>query len=306
MATTTQAGTGPDAGEAMPRPPRARKARAAVTVIVLVLVAVAGYLGSYRDTAPAPTSTTDAVALPVPLPAATVAQLVAMADGITNASTDSHHGSVTYVETEQWARRDGSEIVGFHHRRWREVDGSGRAIVRRVPAQPARGFNLHQIGRTDFGAAEAQIITYRAGQLTPYLHAEASDGPAVLATQLGVGAAAPPGMAPCPPPCQPRPTTLVALDTVVGLHQDDYLNRDQRAALLRVIAVLPGLTYGGPATDRAGRPGIAVWAEEGGVRITLIVNRTTGELLASERSIPDFVLDNYILFLRHDRRDHIG
>jgi hypothetical protein len=73
-----------------------------------------------------------------------------------------------------------------------------------------------------------------------------------------------------------------------------------------VIAGLPGLTYGGPATDRAGRAGIAVWLEDRGQRITLIVNRTTGELLASERSVPGFVLDDYVLYLCTTRLQTTG
>jgi hypothetical protein len=71
-----------------------------------------------------------------------------------------------------------------------------------------------------------------------------------------------------------------------------------RAQLWRVLADLPGLTYTGRVTDRAGRTGEAFSldfdAETGPVRDTLIVNPDTGELLGSERTLLKLTDPDYL------------
>jgi hypothetical protein len=75
---------------------------------------------------------------------------------------------------------------------------------------------------------------------------------------------------------------------------------------LRLLATVDGLTYEDPAADRAGRAGIAVSLTVAGVRQWLVIDRHTGQLLASERAVPGFVLDDYTLFLHVERRTALG
>jgi len=231
-----------------------------------------------------------------PTGAAAAGQLVAIADLIEDATTDNTVGRYTYVEINHWSRRDQTEIVPFHEQRWRADDGSGRVITRQLPAIAARTFSLDQIPTTDFSKATAQVDEYRPGEITWGIHGPAPTTPQGMIALLHNGM---PG--PTPPEVQ--------LDFFTGLYQWDYLGRDSRAAALRALTTIGGLVYDGETTDRAGRAGVAVSLTTTGVRLLLIINPRTGELLASERSVPGFVIDDYTLYLRHDRRptdsDHL-
>jgi hypothetical protein len=56
-----------------------------------------------------------------------------------------------------------------------------------------------------------------------------------------------------------------------------------RSALFQVMKLLPGVQNLGPATDRLGRPGIAVGLDTGGVRSELIFNQATTSALEYEQ-----------------------
>ena len=56
-----------------------------------------------------------------------------------------------------------------------------------------------------------------------------------------------------------------------------------RSALFQVMKLLPGVQNLGPATDRLGRPGIAVGLDTGGVRSELIFNQATTRALEYEQ-----------------------
>jgi hypothetical protein len=80
--------------------------------------------------------------------------------------------------------------------------------------------------------------------------------------------------------------TLVA---VTDLARERVLTPPVRAAVLRTVAALPGLTYDGTVTDRAGRPGQAYSVESDytglPTRYTLIVDAGTGVLLGFEQTL---------------------
>ncbi|BEL05237.1 hypothetical protein Q0Z83_034280 [Actinoplanes sichuanensis] len=81
--------------------------------------------------------------------------------------------------------------------------------------------------------------------------------------------------------------TIVA---VTDLARERLLTPATRAELLRIVARLPGLTYDGTVTDRAGRAGAAfsITSDHSGLptRHTLIVDQATGALLGYEQMLP--------------------
>jgi hypothetical protein len=80
--------------------------------------------------------------------------------------------------------------------------------------------------------------------------------------------------------------TIVA---VTDLARERLLTPATRAATLRIVAQLPGLTYDGTVTDRAGRAGAAfsLTTDASGLptRYTLVVDAATGSLLGYEQML---------------------
>jgi hypothetical protein len=80
--------------------------------------------------------------------------------------------------------------------------------------------------------------------------------------------------------------TVVA---VTDLARERVLTPAERAAVLRVVAALPGLTYRGEVADRAGRPGEAFSIDSAYsglmTRYTLIVDPRGGGLLGFEEML---------------------
>lgn len=58
-----------------------------------------------------------------------------------------------------------------------------------------------------------------------------------------------------------------------------------RAALYRVLSSAPGLRLFGRAVDALGRPGVAVGLTVNGIRLQLIINPSTGQLLQTSRRL---------------------
>ena len=73
---------------------------------------------------------------------------------------------------------------------------------------------------------------------------------------------------------------------ISDLHRERVLDGPLRAAVLRVLATVPGMEYHGTVTDRRGRVGAAFSLEHdlGGLptRTTFVVDEATGQLLATE------------------------
>ncbi|WP_405425955.1 hypothetical protein [Micromonospora sp. NBC_00617] len=194
-------------------------------------------------------------------------------------------GRFAYVHLLQWATD--TTIAGnstttrtllFEEQRWRADDASGRVIRSRYPG----------------GNQPTDDSTYYPGQLDGPVGAIAAD-PTTLTAQIHT--------------TQPRflgPTAVIrGLASLLGWRTP---NQAARTAILTVLRDTAGITYHPSVTDRAGRTGIGVSATADDIRFLLILNPSTGELLAYERAAltppadsdrnATFV-DDYHLFLVH-------
>lgn len=195
--------------------------------------------------------------------------------------TPPSRGRYTYVRTEGWYlfseggdARTRSATVPSTTETWQAPDGSGR--LRRVYGDPsftsaasARSWRRQGIGRP-------QPVDSRVGpggmpfQWPP---GTLSADPAVLRTQLAQGHPVAGGAA----------EVLVAIQ---DLYRQEPVPPPVQAAVLRILAGLPGLRYDGRTTDRAGRPGVAVSLDSslGGLpeRTIMVLDPATGRLLDAE------------------------
>ncbi|MBO4210395.1 hypothetical protein GSF22_31035 [Micromonospora echinofusca] len=95
------------------------------------------------------------------------------------------------------------------------------------------------------------------------------------------------------------------IDAVVGLATSQYLNQEQRAATLGVLARVPGLAYLGQTTDLAGRDGLVFAASVNGTHSQIVLDPHTGEVLSAQERIttgPRPGLFSHVLIL--DRGKH--
>ncbi|WP_410814868.1 hypothetical protein [Micromonospora sp. 067-2] len=166
----------------------------------------------------------------------------------------------------------------FEEQCWQADDASGRVIRSRYPG----------------GNQPTDDSTYYPGQL---------DGP------IGPIAADPTALTAHIDTTQPRflePTAVIrGLASLLGWRTP---NQAARTAILTVLRDAPGITYHPSVTDRAGRTGIGVSATADDIRFLLILNPSTGELLAYERAAltppadsdrNGASVDDYHLFLVH-------
>ncbi|GIJ30381.1 hypothetical protein Vqi01_55430 [Micromonospora qiuiae] len=235
-----------------------------------------------------------------PSTAATAARLTAqqrldlLANTVTATPADTAAGlPYTYVHLQTWARATNT-IVRSDVRRWRhEADGSGREIIRRAP--DLRGLD-HQPTpgeRQELSRAVPHSLQHGIGQLRPYLPGDIPADPRELTRLL-----APPALV--NEPAYPR----ILANGVVGLATSHHLDPRRRSATLRVLAAVPHITYRGTTTDLAGRPGMSFQVVADGSTSTLIIEPTTGDLLAATEWInggrrPG--LHSYTLLLDHGR-----
>lgn len=182
-------------------------------------------------------------------------------------------GTGTYAKTELetwslWTSVDGdrttSVVVPQESTTWVAADGSGREVTTTsVPGQPATR------EASSFSAGERATL-WPLGQV--------ADDVDALTAQLGQGH-----------PFDHEPAErLVA---VQDLYREQPLDPQERAAVLRFLARTPGLALSGSATDRAGRPGLAVHldTDHGGLptRMTMVIDERTGRLLGSETTLTE-------------------
>jgi hypothetical protein len=84
---------------------------------------------------------------------------------------------------------------------------------------------------------------------------------------------------------------LLTLSAITDLLRERVLLPAERAAVLRVLATIPGLRHAGAAVDRAGRTGEALVLDTDGsglpARHTLVVDPTTGTILANEEMLTE-------------------
>lgn len=172
--------------------------------------------------------------------------------------------------------------------RWRPGTRAGLLIDREIWARPAPAdARLADVLHEAAGAGwwQPTVSAFPPGLMPgtslPVLSREA----ATAARQLSADS-------PASRPKLSGPDDLVraALD-VAGVQ---YLDGWQRAALLEVLADVPGVVLDGARSDLAGRRGLAFRFVGSPNLLTVIIDRRTGEILAANRVLRD--LDEAVLF----------
>ncbi|MFI6163937.1 hypothetical protein ACIA59_28800 [Micromonospora haikouensis] len=267
-----------------------RRLAATVTGALLLTACQTTPPADPRPAAPPPGQPASTAAVAAIAPGLAPGQrLEILADNIRATPADTTTGPYTYVHTQSWARVTNT-IVRIDLRHWRcDSTGSGHEIERRLPP-------LHGVHRTPqprerrlFAQADATLTRYPPGELAPYIAEPVPTDPTALAAAL-----APP--TPDAPPAAPR--TLV--NGVVGMARSQHLNRDQRTAVLRVLAGIPGITYHGQVTDVADRPGLGFRLTTDGNTLDLVIDTSTGAILAAQDTVQAGSrpgLFSYVLFL---------
>ncbi|MBQ1022823.1 hypothetical protein KBX00_00405 [Micromonospora sp. C95] len=197
-----------------------------------------------------------------------------------------------HLHTQTWNRATNT-IVRTDLRRWRHTGNhSGRDVIRTAP--DLRGVNRQPTRdeRSLFDNAEPRTIRYRPGELHPPLPETFPTDADTLIAHL-----VPPELA--AEPAYPR----LLVDSVVRLATDSYLDQQQRAATLKVLAAVPGITYRGTTTDLAGRTGMSFQAVADRSTSTLIIDPVTGELLSAAEQVegPRPGLFKFVLVLTRGR-----
>lgn len=282
---------------------------AVALAVVLIASAVAVALAPGGATSP-PAPSGSPIAMPVASPTPTppteaAGPLIAVADLLVAAPADATRGRYYYTRVEEWSRAD-DQIVGFLREDWHADDGGLIQSEQRLPGQPAASFDMNHIGvHGTFDSVRPTRDTGEAAEVQSFLerHGPPSGNPSELAKVIDSDNGGQPLTTPCPPACRITIRPIVFFDAITGLYRETYVDRAARAALLRLVAVQPGVMFLGEVTDRGGRKAIGVAVAEGGVRLSLLFDRQTGVLLASERAVPGYVLDDYTLYLALDRRD---
>ncbi|MFC7762697.1 hypothetical protein ACFQY4_35105 [Catellatospora bangladeshensis] len=298
--------------DAPARPTRRRWLGPAAVAVAVLVVASAGAVALTPSGLASLTPTPVNVALTVmpgaasPTPPTDASgPLIAVADLLVAAPSDATHGRYYYLQVEEWSRAD-AEIIGFRREDWRTDDGGLIRSQQRLPGQPAASFDMARIGVPGtFAGVTPKRDTGDPAEMESFIerHGRPSGNPTELAKIIDNDNGGQPLADPCPPSCGLTIRPIVFFDAVTGLYRETYLDLPARTALLRLVAVQPGITFLGEVTDRAGRKAIGVAVTEGGIRFCLLFDRKTGFLLASERGVPGYVLDDYTLYLTLDRRD---
>ena len=190
-------------------------------------------------------------------------------------------GTDQHLITQSWnlfTQIDGEQVrtavVPVRTESWRSPIDAGRVDVRYgEPEFPTGSSRLSwRLQGSPGGEASPRTEHFAAGKF-PTMWPGSSPTASDMTSFLAIGHPARNGAA----------ETLIA---VTDLARERVLTPELRAAALRAIAELPGLTYDGRVTDRAGRSGEAFSLVSGHTglptRHTLIVDPGTGALLGYE------------------------
>jgi len=195
-------------------------------------------------------------------------------------------GPYDYLQIQSWSlnsavagHQANSTIVPELTRLWSAPDGSGR--LNSVPGTASLSHGALTVNQDGPGqdlrpGSDGVARTPRL-DLTTLLTA-----PKVLANQLLVNS----GGLSYDPDTVNDPVALQLLRNVLTLHQQQVLSPQVNAALLQVLAAIPGIRGQGNVTDRVGRPGVAVsldatWGRP--YRYVLVFDQTSGALLDHEQ-----------------------
>ncbi|MDG4787648.1 hypothetical protein O7626_17175 [Micromonospora sp. WMMD1102] len=245
-------------------------------------------VGRTQDPAvsPGPTST----------PSGSGVQLLQMADRISAAPGDAQRGPYAYVELRQWSRdiRRAPDRSGKFPplvvtvQSWGRSDGAGREMT-------------FQVG--DGGCRRGEEARWEAG-MPGATDEDLPTDPVTLRTHLLKAKT----------PAERGPRDIVT--SVADLHRTHYADRPVRAAILRILAELPGITLQHGVRDRMGRIGVSIAlvepdAQGTRIRYVLTIAPDTAELLAYEvvqtgppvLAQPDYLagLELYRLYLTSGR-----
>ncbi|GAA4580844.1 hypothetical protein GCM10023194_10340 [Planotetraspora phitsanulokensis] len=277
------------------RPPRRfrRRGLALAGTVAMVGALTVGVTLAMPGTGPAPTPAAAAVATPKLLtyvqdaPAQDAPEILNGLADTAARQPDTAVAGTEHLKTRGWylnsSVKDGkttSAVVPTERETWTAPDGSAHSVRR--------------AGAPEFPTTKALDHWKKQGWSTKPGRPEVSDTPAgadsrmwkdrpptdpeALKTWLEQGHPADNGPA----------ETLVAITDLVG---ERVLSAPERAAVLRVLATVPGLQYEGTTTDRAGRTGKAfsLDSDHGGLpnRKTLIVDPADGRIVDDEETLTE-------------------
>lgn len=220
------------------------------------------------------------------------ARLRALADAVTDAPYETHTGRYAYHHTRLWGdpvMSDASDryVMGYASESWTWRTDDGTGTQRDLQLEPQFP-----------DPASRDYYQSRLPHNTPVPHSF-----------------------PLPPsPVPPLPTDRAGLADRIqtrygpgavtkflpSLYTTYVVPRAVRAQLLRVLADLPAWVWRGSVTDRAGRPGVAITADdpEYHEQFLLVFDPTTGGLLASELlTLRPVRISTYLVVLDTDRTD---
>jgi len=195
-------------------------------------------------------------------------------------------GPYDYLQIQSWSLNSAvashqatSTIVPELTQLWSAPDGSGRLSIVPGTATLSHGaLTVHQDGAGQ-DLRPGSVGVARTPRTDP---TTLSAAPKVLAKQLLVNS----GGLSYDPDTANDPVPLQLLRNVLALHQQQVLSPKVNAALLQVLAAIPGIREQGTVTDRVGRPGVAVsldttWGRP--YRYILVFDQTSGALLDHEQ-----------------------
>ncbi len=223
-----------------------------------------------------------------------------LARQIADSPYDIHSGRYTYHHTKHWGGVVTSSPEGhmqsfvIEQEIWTAADGSGRQRQKFLPPE----YPDEESRRYFESLPQSPTSTTQSP--------DPSDGQSVLP----VGPAEPPL-----PTDRPHLAELLGARGAPGgvakivdsVYSGHGIPRATRATILEILADMPGWYWRGEVTDRAGRAGVAITADEGSYQAVLVFDPRTGMLLAHEGVWrPNLRLNAYKLQLAMDRTDHLG
>ncbi|MEU4554023.1 CU044_5270 family protein [Micromonospora violae] len=300
-----------DATETVAGRRRVRPARRVVLVAGTLAVAVGAvavlqpFGGGAPDTPDEPVAAAGLVLVPVayqfdadPPPAGP--QLRRLADKIKDAAYDHQSGRYMYHHSKLWGDPVMTSADGRHHvafasetKVWQAADGTGNQASSQLepqyPDQESRDYWQRESSARPAatGTPAPNVIPLPPRELRPP-SAVPSELRERLKVEYGAGAAS------------------KEVSTLYGRY---VVPRATRAAVLRVLADVPGFRWRGQVTDRAGRNGVAVTFDdrEHDAQSLLIFDPTTGELLAHERlTLSPVRISSYKVILGTAWTDRVG
>lgn len=262
---------------------RYRASAIAVTVATIALATVTTVV-LVRPAAPAyAAATPQPLTLPAISPSQPASSVLAGLLRQADVTQDPQVGPNTHITTVGWAlttringRQVRSAVIPEERDLWINADGSGRETTRYLP--PVFDSAAQRQRWLDEGSPGADTSRH----ITHYSHFDsmwkqpAPTEPTAMKRWLAIGHPISNGPA----------ETLVAINDLAG---ERVLDPRQQAAVLHVLADLPGLRYDGITTDRGNRRGLAFSVDSSyaglPTRYTVVLDPGTGALLDYEETL---------------------